>query len=210
MDAMEGYFEDAARVDMTVLAASGDDGSNCKVGDGLAHVYYPASDPWVLGCGGTSIPDWIFEPARETAWALGGGGISDRSAVPNYQKEPGIDLPLSRNTMERSRGVPDIAGYSDPGYAFWIKDHTVILGGTSLAAPLYAAAIARVNVRTGSSMGWLHPLLYRAFGAATPPLRDIDDPVSNGTSNSVSWAPGYYGRTGWDARTGLGVFQPGR
>ena len=35
--------------------ASGDTGAQSKLFDGLAHVQYPGSDPWVLAAGGTTI-----------------------------------------------------------------------------------------------------------------------------------------------------------
>jgi hypothetical protein len=35
---------------MTVLAASGDQGSQCQIRDGQAHVNFPASDPYVAAC----------------------------------------------------------------------------------------------------------------------------------------------------------------
>jgi kumamolisin len=205
IDVLDSYFAQAAMAGMTVLAASGDDGSNCLVGDGMAHVYYPASDPWVLACGGTSIPDFVYDRAGETAWALGGGGISDlaRFTVPSYQHAN--DIPLSRNTLDKRRGVPDIAGYADPGYAFHIRSRKIVLQGTSLVAPLFAGAVARMNEKYKKRSGLLHPHLYKTGSTY---CRDISDPVSNNTSNSVDWAPGYYGRRGWDARTGLGVFEP--
>jgi kumamolisin len=48
-------FQDAANRNVTVCVASGDRGSESKVGDGIAHVQYPASDPWVLSVGGTTV-----------------------------------------------------------------------------------------------------------------------------------------------------------
>src|SRR5206468_3893505 len=43
--AMNQAFQDAAIQGVTVCIASGDTGSDSKVGDGKAHVQYPASDP---------------------------------------------------------------------------------------------------------------------------------------------------------------------
>ena len=204
MDAMSVNFLKAAAIDMTVLAACGDDGSDCRVGDWKAHVPYPASDPYVIACGGTTIKDFAGEPNKEIAWERGGGGISDvYTVVPAYQDED--ELPMSRNTMGKGRGVPDISGYADPGYAFWVGE-TMVLAGTSLVAPLYAAAIARLNVKNGALTGYCHPALYTSSALR----RDIDDPVSNSNSNGLNGAPGYYGRDGWDGRTGLGVWgKPG-
>ena len=46
--AVTQMFEDAAIQNVTVCIASGDTGAQSKLFDGLAHVQYPASDPWVL------------------------------------------------------------------------------------------------------------------------------------------------------------------
>jgi len=55
--AMSETFKLASMAGMTVFAASGDDGSCCKLSDHRAHVLYPASDPYVTACGGTLIDD---------------------------------------------------------------------------------------------------------------------------------------------------------
>lgn len=201
MDAMSEYFVDAACLGVTVLAAAGNHGSDCKVGDGLAHVNYPASDPRVIACSGTTIENFAGEPGREVAWTEGGGGVSDVFDVPAYQDA--AELPMSLNTMRKSRGVPDIAGYADPGYAFWVGQ-TVVLPGTSLVAPLYAAAVALMAAKEGRPQGYLHARLYTDRAK----LRDIDDPHSNLSWNGQNGAPGYFGRAGWDGRTGLGIFEP--
>jgi len=202
MEAMKDQFLDARYIDMTVLAACGDHGSDCRVGNGRAHVPYPASDPNVIACGGTSIAN--FGSNQEIAWERGGGGISDYfTTVPSYQNS--VTLPLSRNTMGPGRGVPDIAGYAHPGYNFFIGTY-MVLTGTSLVAPLYAAAFARMSAKAGGSpVGWYHDDLYSLSNL----IRDVDNPQSNNTSNSFNGAPGYFGRKGWDGRTGLGIFKPG-
>ena len=71
---MTQAFQSAGAIGMTVLAASGDDGSDCSEQDGNAHVMYPASDPGVISCGGTIINQ--LAPLSEGTWNdnLGGGG----------------------------------------------------------------------------------------------------------------------------------------
>ena len=55
MTSMDEAFQSAAAMGVTVCAASGDDGSTDGVTDGLNHVDFPASSPFVLACGGTSL-----------------------------------------------------------------------------------------------------------------------------------------------------------
>jgi len=57
---LTSVFNDAANLGITVFASSGDYGAsgfnpNDPDIDDLPHVHYPASDPWVTGCGGTII-----------------------------------------------------------------------------------------------------------------------------------------------------------
>ena len=61
-------FAEAAAMGVSVFAASGDDGSNCDVDDGAAHVQYPASDPWVTSCGGTIITNVAQSGFQENTW----------------------------------------------------------------------------------------------------------------------------------------------
>jgi kumamolisin len=80
---------DAATLGVTVCAASGDGGSSDGVSDGKAHVDFPASSPYVLGCGGTRLIGSGAAIASETVWNEGGGatggGVSDLFALPTWQ-----------------------------------------------------------------------------------------------------------------------------
>ncbi|MGH9584860.1 MAG: S53 family peptidase, partial [Bryobacteraceae bacterium] len=55
LDAFNAVFHDAALLGISVCAASGDNGSAEGEQDGENHVDFPASSPWVLGCGGTRL-----------------------------------------------------------------------------------------------------------------------------------------------------------
>lgn len=112
----------------TVFAAAGDNGS--RDGTTTDTADYPASDPSVVGCGGTRLLlNTDGTRASETVWddndltSATGGGIS--------RLFPG-------------RQVPDVAGNADPvtGYHTVVDGQAVIAGGTSAVAPLYAAMSA--------------------------------------------------------------------
>jgi len=202
MRALDGAFQAAAAVGMTVLVASGDDGSHDGVHDGHAHVDFPASSPHVLACGGTRLHlhrDGAL--AGEEAWNDGphhgatGGGISDVFDVPAWQAQAG--LPPSANPGHRlGRGVPDVAGDADPGtgYAVRVDGSDTVLGGTSAVAPLWAALVAMAVQRGGRPLGLLNPVVYGALHAAGA-LRD----VATGGNGA------YRARAGWDPCTGLGT-----
>jgi kumamolisin len=206
MAAMSKLFQDAARLNITVVAAAGDYGSDCLAGDRMAHVEYPASDPSVIGCGGTVIANFAQAPAVEVPWThsvsangvtASGGGISDIYPVPAFQRT--VSLPDSVNTGQTNRGVPDIAGYAAPAFAFVYNGQAFEAAGTSLVAPLYAALFAQLNASLGKPIGFITDKLYSFAG--TTVFRDM----TGGLSNSVNYAAGYRAGAGWDAVTGLGV-----
>ena len=204
INAVNQTFQDAAALGVTVFAASGDSGSDCGQGDGVAHVLYPASDPFVTACGGTRISDVSGASFTETTWANSfgttGGGISDFFSLPAYQVGAGV--PLSANDGHQGRGIPDIAGNADPasGYDLIVDGSSFGgVGGTSATAPLYAALVALCNARLGRTVGFLNPLLYALNNTGV--IRDIADNASNANGG----APGYTAGPGWDGATGLGV-----
>jgi kumamolisin len=198
--AVNASFQEAAMFGMTVLVASGDDGSNCQVYDGKAHVYYPTSDPWVISCGGTTIGNVSGLSFTEVTWndnGITGGGISDVFDLPHWQRHASI--PPSVNPGHRKgRGVPDVAGYAN-GYE-------IVLGGasspgwwgTSETAPLYAALIAIINARLHERVGYLNPILY------SRPEAELFRDIADGRTNATGGAPGYVSVPGWDGCTGLG------
>jgi kumamolisin len=198
MDAVDETFQEAAALGVTVLVASGDNGSDCQIGDGKAHVYYPASDPWVTTCGGTSIQSVSGNQFVETwnDYGVTGGGVSDMFPVPDWQA--GEPIPGSLNDGHFGRSIPDIAGHAD-GYTIFVDGSTQgPVQGTSETAPLYAGLVALINAFVGTSVGFLNPLLYQLGGSSL--FRDIAD---NG-SNADGPALGYTAVPGWDACTGWG------
>jgi kumamolisin len=197
MTAMDDAFQAAAAMGITVCVASGDDGSSDGVSSG-DHVDFPASSPYALGCGGTSLRGARQAISSETVWNDGasggasGGGVSTFFPVPTYQsglaaaRTKGAAIPL------KNRGVPDVAGNADPdtGYKVRIDGTNTTIGGTSAVAPLWAGLVARLNQTATSAAGYINPDLYK-----NPQwLRDITQ-GNNGDFAAAS---------GWDACTGLG------
>jgi kumamolisin len=196
--AYDQAFQDAGLLGVTVCCASGDDGSTDNVGDGAAHVDFPASSPNVLACGGTRLESSGGKISKEVVWNHGagngatGGGVSDHFPRPAYQA--GAKVPVSVNpTHFKGRGVPDIAGDADPatGYQIHVDGKDGVFGGTSAVAPLWAALLALINEQLGKQVGFLNATLY---ATGTSALRDITA-GSNGA---------YQAGAGWDACTGLG------
>ena len=180
---------------------------------GCAHVDFPASSPYVLACGGTTLHLSSTGLTGETVWNNGGlasvlgaggasgGGISERNAVPSWQQ--GI-VPASANPGHaRGRGVPDVAGNSDEttGYVIQADGQSMPgVGGTSAVSPLWAGLIARINQHLGKPVGFINPLLYSQFGK-TAAFHDVTSGNNDPTGGQLG---GYNAGRGWDACTGWG------
>jgi subtilase family serine protease len=200
--AMNSALQDAASLGVTVTAAAGDDGSTDGAGDGKLHVDFPASSPFTLACGGTTLKGSGKNITSEVVWneianqeGATGGGVSNVFAVPSYQSSAGV--PKQPQTGFAGRGVPDVAGNADPstGYQVRVDGQNEVVGGTSAVAPLWAALTALMNEQIGTNLGFLNPKLY-SLGAD---FRDITS-GNNDDSNL-----GYYSaKQGWDPCTGLG------
>jgi kumamolisin len=204
MTSMDQAFQAAASLGITVCVAAGDNGSSDGVNDQKAHVDFPASSPYVLGCGGTRLDASGSQVTSEVVWnesAAGdgatGGGVSDVFPLPSWQAN--AQVPPSINDQHKGRGVPDVAGDADPqtGYQVYVDGQSAPIGGTSAVAPLWAGLIALLNQKRGRAVGYLNPFLYQNYTqlARSKALRD----VTSGNNGGYSAGPG------WDACTGLGT-----
>ena len=205
--AMDAAISDAAALGITVCVASGDHGSGDAVKDGLAHVDFPASSPYALGCGGTKL---LADPSTgaissEVVWnetasneGAGGGGVSDQYPLPSWQANAGVPARAGGSPGSLGRGVPDVAGNADPttGYQIYSGGQAQVVGGTSAVAPLWAALVSRLAEATGQQFGLIQPTLYAGVtpGASGPGFRGII------SGNNGVYAAG----PGWDACSGLG------
>ncbi len=201
--AMNAALQDAAALGVTVTVAAGDSGSTDGVRDSKLHVDFPASSPYALACGGTTLTASGNTIASEVVWnetannqGATGGGVSSAFLLPGYQSTAGV--PKQGQTGFAGRGVPDVAGDADPstGYQIRVNGQDRVVGGTSAVSPLWAALIALVNQQAGKPVGFINPALYAAKEQG---FHDITS-GNNDDSNL-----GYYkAQAGWDACTGLG------
>jgi kumamolisin len=198
LTAFDQAFQEAAAMGITVCVAAGDGGSSDGATDGSNNVDFPASSPYALACGGTSVQASGDAIVSETVWNDGaqggatGGGISTFFQVPPYQERLSAALTSGGATSLTYRGVPDAAGDADEntGYDVRVDGSDTVIGGTSAVAPLWAGLIARINAANGQSVGYVTPLLYQNH----PAFNDVTQ-GNNGT---------YSAAKGWDACTGMG------
>ena len=198
---------------VTVFAASGDAGAyDCadRYLTDSAHdnttlaVDFPASDPNVVGTGGTALPPfaekwWRSGPDRTDLAVVAdyqgdgsGGGFSRTTPRPAYQSS--LLLPGAL------RSVPDVASDSAPdtGLAMIYGGQGAVAGGTSLASPTWAgftAAALSATSRPTVGFGNILPTLYANPSA----LRDIT------TSGRRPRHDRRVAGLGYDQVTGLGV-----
>ena len=222
-------FEEAAAQGQTVVAASGDDGSTDCGAPGanqtpVATVDDPASQPYVTGVGGTSLTA-IGPPPTEAVWnnadGASGGGISSNWAMPAYQADAPAALGVIKSYSSPSpcgaptgycREVPDVSSDADPNTGlviYWVSyGGWASVGGTSLAAPLWAALAALTDAWptcSGHPVGFLNPALYSIAGSPgySSALHDVTRGDNHLSSIADWWR--YPATVGYDLASGLGT-----
>ena len=218
IDAINDTLKASSLLGVTVCVAAGDDGSDDQVGDGHAHVDFPSSSPYVLAVGGTTLRKSTSGVVTETAWKDGdglrqdnggstGGGVSVHFPRPDWQT---VTIPSVNPGSIDGRVVPDVAADASANTGYWtvVDGQGGVSGGTSAAAPLWAALIARLNGSLGTaiSLGFLSPLLYQKAGGGSPLGSTGCRDISSGDNITASIG-GYSAGPGYDAVTGWGVPQ---
>ena len=205
MKAMNMALEQCAAAGVSVFVAAGDDGAADSDTDGLLHVDFPGSSPFVTSCGGTKlILDAQGKIKSQTVWSeiaegegATGGGVSAFFPRPAFQEE--LNIPKTKTGFP-GRGVPDITGCADPTTGFWVvvDGQRQAIGGSSAVAPLYAALTALIiEKRGGKSLGLLNTYLYKEPGSTFYDIR-------HGENESTIGGQGFSAGKGWDAASGLG------
>ena len=211
----EPFFEEFAAQGQSFFAASGDWGAYGSV---YQTVFYPAEDQYVTAVGGTHVTTggaggpW----SSETAWSPSGGGPSpDGIPIPSWQ----TGLANSSNGGSATlRNVPDVAMEADWDNYLCASAYgcTYAWGGTSFAAPRWAAFMAMVNqqaVESGTApkggLGFINSSIYALAGGSSY-SNDLHDITSgnNDYDNPPIWynaVAGYDLVTGWGSPTGASL-----
>ncbi|MBO0840118.1 MAG: S8/S53 family peptidase [Sciscionella sp.] len=208
----------------TLFVSTGDTGSSCPVvyvpvvgaGNGLVNqivpfTNYPASSPYAVGVGGTTLSvngtDQNATRDQENAWAFGGGGETFFTDAPGYQQGvQNLNLPGSDGKV--ARGIPDVAAMSGDGitngYDMISSGSDTTGGGTSLSSPLWVGMWSRVQSATGG-LGFANETFYRLGKNATTYKRDFYD-ITTGVGGVPVVGNGLYTtQTGWDYASGWGT-----
>ncbi|HEY1949739.1 MAG TPA: hypothetical protein VGG97_22195 [Bryobacteraceae bacterium] len=237
---MNSLLQQATMEGLTVIAASGDWGAagcdqtfpaTAGFGVGL-----PASSPYVTGVGGATfnegsgvywnstnnvyngsalsyIPEVAWNDISiSTNWGASGGGASAIFSKPIWQT--GVGVP-----NDGMRDVPDLALASSPYHDGFLvcsagscaTDQFYVEGGTSVAAPAFAAIVALLHQEMQQALGNINPTLYLLASYSLDAFHDITSgnnivPCAAGSPDcpAETGLIGFTAAPGYDQVTGLG------
>ena len=204
---LDPYFEKMASQGQNFFVASGDSSTWSASNEA-----WPADDANVISVGGTDLVTASAAGAwkSETAWTDSGGGISpDGIGIPSWQQLAGV-INSSNKGSSKLRNGPDVS--ANANFTFYTcADQVACLaneyGGTSFAAPMWAAYIALANQQSvangGKTLGFIDPTIY-AQNVTSAYATDFHD-ITSGTSGSYSAVTGYDLVTGWGSPNGTGL-----
>jgi len=213
----DNIFIQMAAQGQSFFVASGDsDAYPGSTADSTTGYGTPSESAYVTSVGGTTLStsgptnNWT----SETVWNWGveygssengvgsSGGYSAYYAIPTWQQ----GVSTNNLGLKTGRNFPDVAMVGDHVFVAYGNGTTNWFGGTSCAAPLWAAFTALINQQGAangkSAVGFLNPALY-AIGTGTIYSACFHDVTSgnNEWSNSPS---AYTATTGYDLCTGWG------
>merc|ERR1719253_356530 len=202
-----------AAMGITVLFASGDDGSGGAGppqwgNGGKLSAAFPSDSPYVLSVGGTKFSDGLKGEEIAVDTYGSGGGFSYNYERPEWQKAQVEEYlkqdPLTGNGKyaQNGRATPDVSWLGESALVYAV-DQKVGGDGTSLSTPMWAGLISRLNevclVASGGTkrLGMVNQLFYQHPEA----FNDITKGTNAINYNKDS---GWLCKKGWDAVTGLG------
>jgi hypothetical protein len=202
----------------------------------------PSSQPYVVAVGGTSLASdrQPLNSSDESVWNDGshgggaGGGISSNWTIPAWQATSGVPGVGTSGGRE----VPDVSASADPSHGITIyvsptnlstssaflaskpsaaqgSSGWTMIGGTSSAAPLWAAMAAEMAASGsagtacsalpvtagGADLGFIAPELY---AVAATHYQDSFNDITIGANDVFALGGGYRATPGYDLASGLG------
>ena len=147
-----------------------------------------------------------------------GGGVSGRWEIPDFQADAAVPahgalngpawisttVPPEERAAFRGRGIPDVAALADTlhGYEVLVTGQRTVIGGTSLATPLWASLLACLSQQLGQPVRWIQELIYQeSFQQCFGSLEKGDNQLPN------AQAIAYFDTRAdvWDGCCGLGT-----
>lgn len=205
--AADSLFAQGAAQGIAFVAASGDFGDECfnAFGNQIG-VNYPASDPNVIGVGGTETATQACQVGTITSQAAWndrcktgsvqeatGGGTSAMFVLPAYQSAIGV--------TGRYRSVPDLAMPAALD-AVYLQGGWILVSGTSWGTPQVAALVSGLYEFCRSPLDNPVQIFYRAYGQ-----KGYGDfvAVTSGSNQYGSDATFYSADGGFSQVSGIGI-----
>jgi uncharacterized repeat protein (TIGR01451 family) len=178
-------------------------------------VAQPCDNPYITVVGGTTLSTsgpggaWVSETTWNWATSGGGtngssGGVSTTYPIPSWQQP--VSMMNNQGSTAR-RNIPDVALTADNIWVTYNNGGAGVVGGTSAAAPLWAAYAALINQQALANgkpvVGFLNPSLYSlaqgsGYGTA------FHDILTGNNTNSASPTK-FFAVSGFDLCTGWGT-----
>jgi pseudomonalisin len=208
MEVDDALFNQAAAQGQTMFASTGDNGEGCPVlaatgvpNSGTPEVCYPASSPYVVAVGGTTLDTNAVgakgpctncgQPGTyygEHVWVGTGGGVSAFESAPYWQTN-GIVAAAAAG-----RAIADISMCADNNGCpmdVFVNGAQIGVGGTSLSSPMSMGVWARLETMHGNKLGFAAPVYYGVYGKYEPcPLGSTAcTPAEFPTANTAALPP---------------------
>ncbi len=201
----EQLFQQLVAQGQTYFNASGD--SDAYLGAPSS----PSDDPYVVSVGGTTLTTTTASGpwTSETTWNWNNdkgssGGTSLKFNIPWWQTNIDMSTNLGSTAF---RNLPDVSLTADNVWVTYGNGVSESVGGTSVAAPLWAAVTAMINQQATTygrpPIGFINPAIYaicQGAGYAT----NFHDIVTGNNTNSISPTM-FYATPGYDLCTGWGT-----
>ncbi|HEU6448240.1 MAG TPA: S53 family peptidase [Verrucomicrobiae bacterium] len=168
----------------------------------------PSASTNITQVGGTTLLS--TNSVSETVWNWGGGsgssgGISFSNVLPTWQS--GIATAANHGSPAH-RNIPDVAMVGDNIFVKYGNGlNATNVGGTSVAAPLWAGFTALINQKAAQAgrppVGFINPAIY-AIGKGPNYTSDFND-VTSGNNYWSSSPTNYPAVAGYDLCTGWGT-----
>lgn len=178
-----------ASLSSTIVAAAGDQGYGAA---------FPAAASSVVAVGGTTLlQDSSTRGYSETVWSGTGGGCSAYIAKPAWQHDSGC----------ANRTINDIAAIADPDPGVAVYDTYqpagqggwIVYGGTSVATPIVAGAIALSSNPVGANGAYI-----AGHSASLNAITQGSDGICD-SAYLCSAVDGYSGPAGYGSPNGVGA-----
>ena len=192
-----------------IVVSAGDSGYGAAYPAVLNTVVAVGGTRLTLGAGGAYGSERAWGPDATHAWGSGSGcangSVSGAAPVPAQAFQSSVTN-YAKTGCGTSRGMNDVSANADPntGSAIFAKSQGwIVVGGTSLSAPLISAVFALKG--DYNTVNYPAQLLYSHFGTAS--FRDVKTGTDDAGNYPIACTktPACHAVAGYDLPTGVGT-----